>query len=460
MNTNSLIKRKKAVITSFFVVFLLCSVSTVLPASQGNNTNKLMEIYNQNDLNKLEDDYKTCDDFINTLRKICLSEKILMVLPLINHLERLFNDNLGQEFVDQFPTFYNAAQNYYTNHETNMIDLLKKSSSLRRDVLTFSENVAGNIGEVSADDLLKKSVSPEAYLAIQNINTDNVGSFQKNTLKEDNFSIYKNQFDQAKQYWGRTTTFGGDSDSIDSWYINMVEFMLGLVVNEDGRFERELFSSFFITINAVLLIMIIILFVVGLKTTNYEIMAINSFLGPALALFDLFFLYKVYRGYLFATTLIQNQISFTVRVVDSNGTGIDNLESYYPEGKSNLDYRNLQGYIKIINVDAEQTADGKYFQYYLGPAFGKDEPGWYSVSTWNPSGYKYKDDPEDKIGYNWKYFKSPPAPGTYRIELANSTDGDLIVDGVKYNETMVTTDEIGFFGSYCHNITLETAPEE
>lgn len=462
-----LFRKRKAEILSIFIVFLLCSVSIAAPATNDKNVRKIIDKNNVflSDFNNgdfsLDELFKTdlnsYHEIISYLKESAISDKNYVLLSLISYLDDFFRDFGGKEFLEQFPNFFEFGSNYFSNNNANLIDISQNSMNLRNDVVSFARAIDYNFGEISADDLLSQSVSKSTYDSFQLIIENYKSKITSNdNLQETNFSGFLEQYSEAKEYWADPTTFGGNSDSIDSWFLNMQEWMFGIEYDDYGnRLPRS--PSSFLLVSVSTLAIIITVFAISLFNQYFEMMTACVFLIAIWIAYIGFQLWKLFEGYYRALNMIQNQISFSIRVVDVNGTGIENLESYYFSEKDSTDHTRLQGYIKISNQDALDCAWSEDFEYYLGPAFGKDEPGWYSVSTWNPSGYdrgEVTGDDPDLIGYNWKYFRAPPAPGTYKIELENSTGDPFIVNGLEYLKNSTFTNEIGFFGDYSHTIKL------
>jgi hypothetical protein len=306
---------------------------------------------------------------------------------------------------------------------TEMIDQLKEKSE------KFNKDIDGI-------ELFKKVL--ENVKSIQKNNED----FRSNKINQhhsssDDFDDYWFFYKEAIKVWN-STFLEWQADNFEDWWDNAYQYIYG-EGTEQGNIMNFLSRSRLAKNNIMIFGITMLVSSTFIPSNPNAFVTIFWLTLAVLFGYNFLVLSLYYRGVArFVLQLEWRQIDILVHVIDENGNGVEGLQSYYNE------YGILEGYIHAHNIDAYRELDsdpivGKdQFTYYLGPTADMDEPGWYSLSTWNH---------EDIIN---PYLRAPLAPGCWNITIESFPDGYQ-----EYKPVSVVTPSIGTHERFMLTIQLE-----
>ena len=401
MKRKILLKRK-AVVASLLMSFIICSASTTIPAIQGSKITDIID--NKVDMfSTQKNDYSvhnlyakiqnqedvSYEEVFSFLKKNLAIENNNIMLLLLSRLDNNIKKYIGNQFLEDFPVLFKKTMKFIDSPDMTRQELCHV---LFEKIIPMQKEIGGIVtGKKSMSEM-----SPDSQNILERIG-DNLNE-EDLVLNSDN-NDYWQKYEQCLEIWGYLNTNNfEDWKSQANWVTTVVMPLINIAL---------LTLAFAMAITRVSLITWIV--AAAMFLGNYIV--IGNFANSFNAFYD----------------VVAMETGITLHIVDKAGLGINGL-----------------GNCDLTSLDAEENLDfNKWglgiddFTYTLQPAVNNDS-GWYELCS--------KTD--------MKYKQPPPPPGMWEVYIPSQE----LPSQLKYEEFTFSISDIQSGTTQIETITLESNP--
>ena len=349
--------RNKAVITSIFVVAIMCLTSTAVPVNNGQRTCDMINNY------KINFDHKDVEkeNIFEFYREKSDIQKSKILNTILFSLEKRCKRYFDEQFFE-FPVDFleKTEENFFSKSDLiqNFIKFKKLHNEAKSVILEDKD-----VSEVSFELRNLVNVFGE-YIESDTENFTHHRLLDSNSDGDQDFSNYWKTFQEAEKLWGR--------------FLNAKSF-------EEYWSTSETLKLAIIIVN----IAFIVAGILAAVSSSWEAFFVVMCVGLAFDAAALFHYLKCRNIFL---ELLWYEVEISVRITH-DGEGIEDLEG---------DEKLKALCISVTENDTIDDSYNKQFEYRLGPS-EIEEDGWYTLKNRN---YDYTKPP---------YSQPPPPPGRWKV---------------------------------------------